>query len=357
MDLEPDFDRIKRTVRHEEPDRVPLCEVLIDYAIQSQFLNREVTANDLSSQVQFWSKAGYDYIPIPVSLMSPGKVTEESKITRLLRKMVLTNNPKENDPKAWNLEHSSFIHDRKDLEEFPWEAAAEIDYNKLEQVEEFLPPKMKVIVVSGKIFTLTWMLMGFQNFSLKILTEPELVRDVFQKVAEIQYSVLDIILAKDCVGAVWAVDDMAFGSGPMMSPETFRQHVFPWYRKMAEMCHQVDRLFFVHSDGDITKLMPDLIDVGVDLLQPIDPSCMDLAATKRDFGNRICLAGNVSNEMLRKGKPEDIEDYVKNMLKEAAPGGGYCVGSGNSVPDWAKFENYMAMRNTALKYGHYPIRV
>jgi uroporphyrinogen decarboxylase len=78
---------------------------------------------------------------------------------------------------------------------------------------------------------------------------------------------------------------------------------------------------------------------------------------KKEFGDRICLAGNVPNEMLRKEDPKMVEEYVRHMIREAGPGGGYCVGSGNSVPDWAKFENYMAMRNTVMEHGVYPIRL
>ena len=98
-----------------------------------------------------------------------------------------------------------------------------------------------------------------------------------------------------------------------------------------------------------------LIEVGVDVLQPIDPSCMDIVKTKQEFGDRICLVGNVPNELLRSGTPEQVQDYTMNLLRNCAQGGGYCVGSGNSVPDWAKFDNFMAMRDTALKYGVYPI--
>jgi uroporphyrinogen decarboxylase len=357
MNPTPDFERFKKVVKGEEAERVPLCEVLIGYSIMSQFLGREVTPEDVASQVEFWSKAGYDYIPIPVSLMTPGKVTDESRITRLLKKMVLAKKPNETDPKAWNLEYTSFIHDRSDLDQFPWEAAAEIDYSKLDAVGDLLPPGMKVVVVSGKIFTLTWMLMGFQNFSLNVVLDPGFVRDVFMKVATIQYSVLENVLARDYVGGVWAVDDMAFGSGPMISPEAFDEHVFPWYRKMADMCHQANSLFILHSDGDLTKLMPYLIDLGVDLLQPIDPSCMDIVAMKQEYAGRICLAGNVPNEMLRKATSAEVEKYVLHMIKHAGPGGGYCVGSGNSVPDWSDFDNFMAMRNTTLNHGKYPISI
>jgi len=358
MEITPDFDgRFKKVVNHQEADRVPLCEVLIAYPIQSQFLGREVAPDDIKAQVEFWSTAGYDFIPIPVSMMTPGGVTTESKITRVLREKVQRERPEETDPKAWNLEVTSFIHEREDFESFPWEAAAELDFTHLNEAEGLLPDGMKIIAVSGKIFTLTWMLMGFQNFSLKLILDPQLVSDVFKRVAEIQFSALEQMLSKDCVGAVWVVDDLAFGSGPMISPEAFREHVFYWYGKMARRCHELDRLFIMHSDGDVTSLMPDIIETGIDVLQPIDPTCMDIVKMKREYGDRITLVGNVPNELLRSGSVQEVETYTRRLLREAAPGGGFCVGSGNSVPDWAKFENYMAMRNTTLKYGAYPISI
>jgi len=99
MDLKPDFNRFLAAVRHKETDRVPLGEVLIDYSIQSKFLGRNVTADDLAGQVEFWAKAGYDYIPITVSMMSPGKVTEESKITRVLKRWCCGKSPAPRTPR------------------------------------------------------------------------------------------------------------------------------------------------------------------------------------------------------------------------------------------------------------------
>ena len=87
--------------------------------------------------------------------------------------------------------------------------------------------------------------------------------------------------------------------------------------------------------------MEDIIKCGVDVIQPIDPSCLDIVEFKQMYGDQVCMVGNVSNELLAK----------------VAPGGGYCVGSGNSVPDWAQFKNYMAMRDTTLKFGGYPIQI
>ena len=336
MEPKPDFNRFVKAAKHREADRVPMCEAVIGYGIQSRFLGKEVAPDDLKSQIEFWTKAGYDFVPISVSLMNPGKVTEESGITKLLKKMVLEKDPGETDPKAWNLELSSFIHEREDFDRFPWDAASDLDFSALERAGELIPDGMKVIAISGKIFTLSWMLMGFQNFSLKLMLETDLVTDVFRKVAEIQFSALEKILKKNYVGGVWVVDDVAFGTGPMLSPEHLREHVFSWYKKMADRCHQEDRLFLMHSDGDLSTLMEDIIDTGVDVLHPIDPHCMDIFETKRRYGDRICLVGNVSNEMLRSGSVEEVKAYTKELIRKCAPGGGYMVSAGNSVPDWAQ---------------------
>jgi len=357
MDIKPNFERIRTTVGLHEPDRVPLCEVLVEYPIQSRFLGREVTADDLESQLEFWIKAGYDFIPITIGMMAPGKVTDESDIEKVIRDVMLKDSPDALNKEAWSLEYTSFINNRADFERFPWEDAAKLDFSKIYKVKEMLPEGMKVIVTSGKIFTLTWMLMGFNNFALSLIMDEQLVADVFRKVAEIQFKALEEIFEMPHVGAVWVVDDLAFGTGPMISPQAFRDHVFSWYREMAARCHRNDLLFFMHTDGDVTNLMQDIIDMGVDVLHPIDPTCMDIVKMKEMYGDRLCLVGNVSNELLRSGTRAEVEERVKFLLKNVAPGGGYCMCSGNSVPEWAQFENYMAMRDTTLKYGWYPIQL
>jgi len=83
---------------------------------------------------------------------------------------------------------------------------------------------------------------------------------------------------------------------------------------------------------------------------------MDIVKVKRMYGDRLCLAGNVSNELLRIGTPSDVEATVMKLIQEVGPGGGYAVGSGNSVTDWTKFENFIAMREATFKYGRYPIQ-
>src|ERR1035437_7240818 len=119
MSMDPDFSRIQRTVRREEADRVPLVEILVDFAIQSQFLGRPVTADDLPAQVEFWTRAGYDYVPLVLGMMRPGRVTSESAISKMLRQRQGGGAQEAYDETKSNLELTSVLRDREDFASFP----------------------------------------------------------------------------------------------------------------------------------------------------------------------------------------------------------------------------------------------
>jgi len=260
------------------------------------------------------------------------------------------------DEKTWNLEYTPFILDHRRFDLFPWEAAAQIDISQFHEVKSLLPEGMKVIAISGKIYTLSWMLMGFENFAESLLADTEFATGVIHKVAEIQLRALDEVLQLPHVAAAWSVDDIAHTQGPMISPGLLREHFFPWYRKIASLCHEAGKLFFMHSDGNLTTLIDDFIDFGLDGLHPIDPTAMDIVEVKRRWGNRLCLFGNVDTELLRSGTPAQVRAKVRDLIRRVGPGGGYALGSGNSVPSWATLDNYNAMRETVLEYGYYPIQ-
>jgi uroporphyrinogen decarboxylase len=354
ISIPPDFGRIRKTVRHEEPDRVPLVEALVDFTIQSQFLGRKVVYEDLGAQVEFWCKAGYDYIPLVIGMMRPGKVTEDSSISRVLRDVLAAEGKDTSDDRSWNLEYTPFILDQRRFDLFPWALAERgIDTSQFHAVREFLPEGMKVVALSGKIYTLSWMLMGFEAFSEALLTQPALAESVVRKVAAIQLQALTEVLNLPHVEAVWAVDDIAHTQGTIISPALLRKYIFPWYREIAGRCHEAGKLFFMHSDGNLTSVMEDLIDLGLDALHPIDPTAMDIVQVKRRWGDRLCLLGNVDTELLRSGSSGQVRQRVLELIRDIAPGGGCGIGSGNSVPDWARFENFMAMREAVLECGAY----
>lgn len=221
--IKPDFSRVVTTLKREEPDRVPLAEVAVDYKIMSQFLGRTVTDDDLASQVEFWSQAGYDYIPLTVGMMRPGRLTKDSQISKVIKDVMLKDIAEKESDEAWDVWRRPRIHTEKDFETFPWEEAAKLEFSKFYEVQAYLPEGMKIIATSGKIFTLTWMLMGFENFGVSLMLKPRFVARVLERVAQIQLDGLKEIVSIPNIAAVWAVDDLAFGTGPMINPRAFRK--------------------------------------------------------------------------------------------------------------------------------------
>jgi uroporphyrinogen decarboxylase len=84
---------------------------------------------------------------------------------------------------------------------------------------------------------------------------------------------------------------------------------------------------------------------------------MDIRAMKREYGDRICLLGNVDLNILGLGTPEDVEQEVRELIRDVGPGGGYIVTSGNSLAGYLRPENVLALSNSVSKYGHYPFSV
>ena len=354
MNYQPNFDRIRKTIGHEEPDRVPLIEALVAYEIQSAFLGKKVESGDLKSQVEFWAGAGYDSIPLTVGMMNPGEITKESSIFGVVER-TLRREGEETVP--WKIEENGVITYPEDFDRFPWEDAAKLDFSKFHQIQPFLPPGMKILACSGKVFTVTWMLMGFQNFCLSLYMQEDLLSKVFQKVGEIQVQGAKELSKISNLGAIWVVDDLSYGSGPMIHPKFFRKYVFPWYEELAALAKKQGLLFFFHSDGNIWPIMDDLIAIGFDAIHPIDPTSMDIKEVKEKVGKKLGILGNLHTDLLARGSEEEVRELTKKLIREIAPGGGYALGSGNSVPNWARFENYQAMRETALKFGEYPIKI
>jgi uroporphyrinogen-III decarboxylase len=147
---------------------------------------------------------------------------------------------------------------------------------------------------------------------------------------------------------------MAFKSAPFFSPQVFRDLVVPRYQRVRE---QITLPWVTHSDGNMMPFLEDLIDLGIAGMHPLEKGAMDIRAVKRDYGNRICLLGNVDLNILGMGTVEDVDREVRGLIQDVGPGGGYIVTSGNSLAGYLKPENVWALSEAVQKYGRYPIVV
>lgn len=349
ISLEPDFRRLRRILMLEgEPDRVPNAELHVDWQIKQAFLGRPVST--VEDDVDFWYRAGYDYIYLRANYeyrMVGDGLRDEDHI--YAGDMQVT---------RWSGEETSLVSNWAEYEAYPWPQPETIDYSNLAACARALVPGMKIISGVGGIFTRVWRIMGFEPFCYALVDQPDLVAELFRRVGETQLAVFRRIVDMDEIGAMWYGDDLAYHSGTMVSPRVLRRFLFPYLEEMGAICRRRGLPFILHSDGNLWQVLPDLLACGLNALHPVEPKAMDACELKARYGHRLCLLGNVEiGETLTLGTPADVEAEVRRRIHDLAPGGGYAVGSSNTVAHYVKLENFRAMIRATRQLGRYPIAV
>jgi uroporphyrinogen decarboxylase len=339
--------------RQGEGDRVPLFELSVDNGIKAAILGQPV--HSPQDEIDFWRAAGYDFVPVRAGVRSV--VRGYHPVVGEWRREHLG---VQGESGGWVIESAALIRDRRDFEMFPWPEPADLggykDYDDLDEyldtMAHGLPSGMKLLVQLGYIFMGAWQLMGFENYCLKLVDDPDLVRDITDWLGTSQIAVLEILLQHDCVGAIWLPDDLCYNSGPMVSPQVYSQYVYTWYVRIVERCHRAGIPVGLHSDGDLTRLLPDLVACGFDAIHPFEPPMNDIVAVKRQWGDRIAVAGGIDlKEVLCGGTPADVEAEVRKKAAALAPRGGWLLGSSNSIPNFVPVDNYRALLAAGLEYG------
>lgn len=348
--LDPDFSRLEAALRREEADRVPLFEAEIALPIQECFLGREI--GSAADEVEFYIRAGYDFVPVLPPFFTPRLMHTVSDENGTL--------DESDRERIWLVESEGLIETMKDVEEFPWPKAEEVDFSSFDEIAELLPPKMKILgmLVPAAIFGNTSQSMGLQNFSYALYDNPALVEALFEIIGSTYLKIAKRLVEAPGLGAVLLADDLAHTGGCLVSPEVYRKYVFPWYRRIGETLESAGVPFIFHSDGNLLAVLGDLAECGVKAIHPIEPQAMNIVEVKKRFGDRFCIFGNIDLEYtLTRGSTSEVEAQVRKRIRELAPGGGYGLAASNSVPNYVKPENYRAMVEAAKRYGKYPISI
>lgn len=350
MEPDPDYRRLVTTLWGGQADRVPILEELIEPEIKSAYLGKPVAT--IADDMEFWYQAGYDCIPV-----FPGSPTMWFYIEQTKPENIVEDAHSMTGYRPWASVGKGLIQDWTGLERFPVPTLDDIDFSYFEEAKRSLPPGMGLIGAWGDVFTYTWDAMGFAEFCYALYERENLVAYIFEQLGRLAMQVCEAMISYEVVKAIWWDDDIAYKGGFLVSPDVYRRYVFPWLRQAGDLCRRANLPLIFHSDGVLWEVMEDLIDCGVNALHPIDPTAMDIREMKRRYGHRLCLIGNVNVDTLARGTPDQVKEEVKVLLCEVAPGGGYCLGSSNTIPNYVKVENYVAMIETARQLGRYPIAV
>jgi uroporphyrinogen decarboxylase len=334
-------ERVLTALHREEPDRVPYCEVGIDRALAQQVMgwgqpisqarNLEVnqyTVEEAKSIAAFLGLDNLSYLmraPVYAHKLAgkDGRLFYGEGLIKTEADLAILDLP---DPRDDSL----------------YAGAEEFIRHKGEYAAWFVT----------RIGMFPAMLsIGIENFCVALYENLPLVEAVFNR----YYDWMLVVAERVCrmgFDVFVSTDDLAFRTGPFLSPTMFRDLVMPYHRRVAE---KISIPWILHSDGDVTPYLDDLISLGIAGLHPNEKGATDIRAMKRKYGDRICLLGNVDLNILGMGTPQDVEQEVCDLIHDVGPGGGYIVTSGNTLAGYLRPENVVALARAVRKYGRYPI--
>jgi len=196
--------------------------------------------------------------------------------------------------------------------------------------------------------------MGYNDFLLNTLADPDLVMDLIKTIHDYCIHEMEIFLK-------YPMDMMKVGSGiitttgPMVSWEQVELLETSFLREQINIIRNAGKYVYFHIDGRVDNLIPDYIEMGVDVLNPIDPSggVQDIYEIKKLYGRKITLAGNINiDTVLKDGTPELVKADVREHMIKLGKGGGYIVSSSHNLHELIPVENYYAMRDAVMEFGH-----
>jgi uroporphyrinogen decarboxylase len=376
-------ERVLTALEHREPDRVPLSmTITIDaYNNLKQYMAIQV---DEKPKIGRWTdvpihpvvadKFGLDVLRVDMG--SPRK------------------RPRSSDPNVvidewhveWKIVHrpdGGYYYEMckhpladatlKDLEDFPWPDpndeglidGVEARFRELRKNTDFAITTK----IGGAVFELATYMRGMQRWYTDLAENPDFAYALMARLADIQAQI--DILGLKVVGQYVDIlrlsgEDMGTQQRPLISVPMFRRLVRPHLQKVwsvakEELTKRNPRgKIMLHSCGSVRPFMQDWADMGLDVLDPIQPRAkdMDTAAIKAQVGDRLSFHGGIDiQSVLPFGTTEEVRQEVRQRIKDLAPGGGYIVAPAHNVQGDVPPQNLVAMRDAVEEFGHYPINL
>lgn len=388
-------ERVLKAINHEEPDRVPAFELGISnnrimkhcgfppdesqmglkflkrysFEDQNRFLKelikrKEVLKGGYKTTYEFFRRANIDLVFSVTSLFPReilkfddkkeglGFVDEYGRIMRFERHQEGT----------FILEYKGgWFKSFEDYESWePKDPAWEARLNSFEagrEIQEELNNEVFSIPSTAALMEDVWEGFGLEVFS-RIMSKPKQAKKIFDDNGKFTLE-LTKILSENEAKLIILLDDYGYKNGLFMNPLNYQKYLFPWLKLVCKAAHKHDCKILLHSDGDLSLIFKNLISCGIDAIHPIEPTTAnpeyDIFKLHQKYGDQITFVGNVNHILLGTGRISEIEDYSLKLIRELAPGGGYIFSSGHSITPEITPESWLAMQNTRLKYGNYPI--
>jgi len=200
------------------------------------------------------------------------------------------------------------------------------------------------------LYERAWSIRGMEDLLADMLLDPDFVRELMSRIIEHHLKFLDLILPYD-FDAVYFGDDWGSQHGLIMGPELWRKHVKPYMKQLCQKVKDSGKIVVLHCCGNIEDILGEVIDIGVDCWNTVQPEIYDLKKLKREYGRDLCFYGGISNQgFLPYATPDEVESKCLEVL-EIMKGGGYILSPTHSLTPDIQIENAYAVVRAAKKFS------
>jgi len=350
--IQPDAEAFLACLRREgTPRRTHFLELFLDEEVKNELCRRFDITSGLRPDEPFFAEKreialqrflGYDYVKAKLPVWWLARTPRATGDTAAL--------PHAGGRRFMD-EHRGPIMSWEDFERYDWPDPAKVPDESLAWYEANLPDDMCLVSDSyAYVFEFLCALMGYETLCFALFEQRDLVAAVAERLAEVVRGTMARLAQYSRIRAVWGMDDMGFRTGTLISPADLREFVLPIHRMAAEMAHQAGWLYLLHSCGNLREIMPDLIDdVGIDARHSFEDAIEPVADAKARYGRRIALLGGIDVDFLCRRDEQAIRRRVRQTLDACQAGGGYCLGTGNSVANYVPVDHYLIMLDEGRK--------
>lgn len=327
---EPNFDNFLKVLKKEKPDRFTLFEFFLNGELYAKLADDfNPPKNTLENNIllmKAFKNAGYDYCTLSASgFHYRTNANNHGKSSRSM--------------------NESSIHDRESFSEYVWNEPEDFDTGALVEMKNYLPDGMKALVCGpgGILENVVW-IVGYEPLCYMIADDPDLVEEIFENVGSRMLRYYASVVNLDHVGALISNDDWGFNTQTMLSVDDMRKYVFKWHKKITDLIHSAGKMVLLHSCGNAAEVYDDIIDVlkydgkhsYEDIIQPVEEA-YDM------LNPRIAIMGGIDLDYVCRKTPEEVYNRSCAMLERSRDRGGFALGSGNSIPYYVPYDNYIAM--------------
>ena len=294
--------------------------------------------------IEYWYRMGYDYIRLSggvdfdVTLMPAGDTAGQFP----------------RDRRQWAKMTDGKIKNYSDFESFDWPIVKDENFWQYHFIAENLPEKMGLFVCPRSGFLEIPMkgLIGLENMAFMAVDNPDLLEAVFKKVGQILIEACEKLIEIPHVAGFFHGDDMGYKTGLLVGPDFLKKHVLPGHKQVVDLAHSRQKIYILHSCGNLEAIMDYLIDhVGIDAKHSYEDVIMPVEDFYSRYAGRVGILGGVDVDLLARADEETVRKRVQKMLTNCHRNGRYAFGTGNTITNYCKKENILAMFDQAYRFS------